>query len=263
MNIVARTKDRIRLAMAVCLCTAVSLHLPSLADADATDPLESPSWPDLRRNLLAGSPVVFDPRVEVLAPKVAEDSMNVPVTVRVRNLVDIRKIVVIADLNPIIKILEFEPLRAIPRLSFRIKLQQSSPVRAMVQTADGTWHVGGAWIDAAGGGCTAPSVGRTAGNWADTLNQVDARAWQIQGASRIKFRIMHPMDTGLAPGIPAFYLQRLSLTDDQGNDWLRISTFEPLSENPMFSFEFDTTTPPLRLVGADNNGNRVDVRVQP
>lgn len=242
---------------------AVFLLLAIGAAAAPADPLASPAWPDLRRQLLGGAEVVFDPRVEVLAPKVAEDSLNVPVTVRVRDLAGVTKIIVVADLNPIVKVLEFEPLKAVPRISFRLKLQQASPVRALVRTGDGAWHVGGVWVDAAGGGCTAPSVGRTAGNWADTLNQVDARAWQSQGMSRIKLRVMHPMDTGLAPGIPAFYLQRLTLRDDRGEEWLRLATFEPVSENPMFSFEFDAPTPPLRLEGGDNNGNRVDVRVQP
>lgn len=229
----------------------------------AADPLNSPSWPDLKRKMLGKANVVFDSRVEILAPKVAEDSMNVPITVRVKDLQGIRQIVVIADLNPIVKVLEFEPLRAVPRLSFRIKLQQASPVRAMARTEDGVWHVGGVWVDAAGGGCTAPSVGRSTGNWADTLNQVDVRTWQVEGMSRVKLRVMHPMDTGLAPGIPAFYLQKLALKDEQGNDWLRMSTFEPISENPMFSIEFDQPTPPLRLTGVDNNGNRLDVKVQP
>lgn len=243
------------------LCPLLLAAAPPPAAVEPTDPLNSPAWPDLRKKFLMSSPVAFDRRVEVLAPTVAEDSMNVPVTISTRDLPGVQRIVVIADLNPIIKVLEFEPLRASPRLSFRLKLQQASPVRAMALTEDGVWHVGGVWVDAAGGGCTAPSVGRSAGNWADTLNQVDARSWQTQGMSRIKMRIMHPMDTGLAPGIPAFYLQRLSLKDEQGADWLRLTTFEPVSENPMFSVEFDRPPPPLRLEGRDNNGNRVDVGI--
>ena len=245
------------------LVLLLGLAAPAAAAPDPTDPLASPSWKDLRRQYLGDAPVVFDPRVEVLAPQVAEDSMNVPVPVSSRDLPDVKRILVIADLNPIIKVLEFEPLRASPRLSFRLKLQQASPVRALAQTGDGVWHVGGVWVDAAGGGCTAPSVGRATGNWADTLNQVDVRAWESAGMSRIKLRIMHPMDTGLAPGIPAFYLQQLSFRDERGDEWLRLATYEPVSENPMFSIEFAGATPPLRLEGRDNNGNRVDVKVKP
>lgn len=235
----------------------------TMAWAEEADPLGSPAWPEVRRKIAGVATVVFDPRVQVLAPEKAEDSLNVPVTVQLRELPDIRRVVVVADLNPILKVLEFEPLKAMPRISFRLKLQQGSPVRALALGGDGVWHVGGSWVDAAGGGCTAPSVGRSTSTWADTLNQVDSRSWQRSDGQRLKFRIMHPMDTGLAPGIPAFYIERLALRDADGSDWARINTFEPISENPMFSLEFDRPTPPLTLVGADNNGNRVNARMQP
>lgn len=229
--------------------------------ANSADPLDSPSWPDVRRKLVGDAPVDFDPRVKVVAPANAEDSMNVPVTVAIEGLADVRRVLVVADLNPILRVLEFEPLDAVPRLSFRIKLQQGSPVRALAQTADGVWHVGGVWVDAGGGGCTAPSVGSSKANWADTLGEVDARWWQREGRQRLKFRIMHPMDTGLAPGIPAFYIEQLVLRDANGRDWARLRTFEPLSENPLFSLEFDRPTPPLQLIGVDNNGNRIAAEV--
>jgi sulfur-oxidizing protein SoxY len=37
-----------------------------------------------------------------------------------------------------------------------------------------------------------------------------------EGGERIRLRIIHPIDTGLAAGIPAFFLQDLDLTDDKG-----------------------------------------------
>ena len=43
-----------------------------------------------------------------------------------------------------------------------------------------------------------------------------------------------------------------------------LETFEPLSENPVFSFDLpDTGAVALRVVGRDNNGNRIDAKVQP
>jgi sulfur-oxidizing protein SoxY len=225
------------------------------------DPLNSPGWPDLQKRL-GLAPLVFDARVEVIAPETAEDPMNVPVTVRTDALPDVERVLVIADLNPILKVLEFEPLKSAPRLSFRMKLQQGSPIRALAKTRDGTWHVGGTWVDTDGGGCTAPSVGRSSGNWTDTLGKVESRQFPQASGARIKLRVMHPMDTGLAPGIPAFYLETLVLRDAQGGEWARITTYEPVSENPVFSVDFTTTPPPLKLVGRDNNGNRVESVLQ-
>jgi sulfur-oxidizing protein SoxY len=187
--------------------------------------------------------------------------MNVPVGVKI-GLADVRRVLVVADLNPIVKVLEFSATGAMPSLHFRMKLQQGSPVRAMAQTGDGVWHVGGIWIDASGGGCTAPSVGRSAAGWTETLGQVQSRVWQNETQSRVKLNIMHPMDTGLAPGIPAFYIERLSLQDAAGREWMALDTFEPVSENPVFSFDFSGPPPAgLTLVGRDNNGNRINARV--
>lgn len=230
--------------------------------AAGDDPLQSPQWTELRRAYLGVAPVEFDPRVKVSGPSVAEDSMNVPIGVRIEGLPDVRRVLVIADLNPIVKVLEFQPRGALPALHFRMKLQQGSPIRAMALTADGVWHVGGVWIDAAGGGCTAPSVGRSAANWTETLGQVQARIWPGEQQSRVKLNIMHPMDTGLAPGIPAFYIERLALRDAEEREWMILETFEPVSENPVFSFDFPGMPPAgLRLVGRDNNGNLINTRV--
>ncbi len=247
-----------RVAFLVCCLTLSMRVLAAIGD----DPLRSPQWTDIKDRYLGTAKAVFDPRVVVSGPKVAEDSMNVPVGIRITGLSEVRRVLVIADLNPIVKVLEFSSKGALPSLHFRMKLQQGSPVRAMAQTADGVWHVGGIWIDASGGGCTAPSVGRSAGNWTETLGQVQSRVWQGETQSRVKLSIMHPMDTGLAPGIPAFYLERLSLQDASGKEWMALDTFEPVSENPVFSFDFAGPPPAgLTLVGRDNNGNRINAKV--
>jgi sulfur-oxidizing protein SoxY len=235
--------------------------------AEARDPLDSARWEDMRRQFFPGQPVVFDDRVRVTAPKFAEDSMNVPVLVDAEGLHDVKEIVVFADFNPILKILEFFPEQAKPFLTFRFKLQQASPVRAAARTADGVWHVGGTWVDAAGGGCTAPGAGRNAGGWEKVLNDVNGRMWAEPDAGRrVRVRVMHPMDTGLAPGIPAFFIERLVLEDDAGTAYLRLNTFEPVAENPIFTFDLPAGARPagaLVLSGADNNGNRIAARITP
>lgn len=228
------------------------------------DPLHSANWAELKKAHFPNQRIVFDNRVKVTAPKLAEDSMNVPIGVSAEALPDVEEVVVLADHNPIVKVLQFYPYAAKPALSFRLKLQQASPIRALARTRDGVWHAGGVWVDAAGGGCTAPSVGRASGSWTDTLNQVQSRVWNRDGAHRLRLRIMHPMDTGLAPGIPAFYIERLSLTDATGRELMRVLPFEPVSENPVFSFDFPpgkAAAGPLTLTGVDNNGNRIQSRV--
>lgn len=234
-------------------------------DPGGGDPFGSLQWPDLRREFFGSAPVEFDPRVVVRAPPFAEDAMNVPIAIDASALEGIEALVVFVDRNPIRKVLEYVPLGAAPAISLRIKLEQGSPVRAAARTRDGRWHVGGVRVDAAGGGCTVPGATRRDGSWSRTLGQVGARLFTPEASrpARLRIAVMHPMDTGLVGGIPAFYLSRLTLRDASGRELLRLATFEPVSENPVFGFDFATPPArPLRLVGVDNNGNRIDTMIE-
>jgi sulfur-oxidizing protein SoxY len=249
------------------LIALLSLAWSAVAAAAGADPLESARWGDMQRLFFRDARVEFDPRVKVVSPRVAEDPMNVPVAVSVEGLGGVREVLVFADFNPILKVLSFQPGRARPSLSFRMKLQQSSPVRAAARTADGVWHVGGTWVETTGGGCTVPSAGRASGQWDRLLGQVQGRVWERGGDGlRVRLKVIHPMDTGLAAGIPAFYVERLTLADEQGAEYMSIETFEPVSENPTFSFDIAPGAKPrgaLRLTGVDNNGNRIAARIAP
>ena len=251
---------------------AAATALPLAAAAAAPepfdgDPFKSFQWPELKKEFLpAGARVQFDARVRVLGPAFAEDPMNVPITVSA-DLPGVQRLIVLVDRNPIRKVLELQPLAAQPAVSFRFKLEQASPVRALALTADGLWHVGGTWVDSSGGGCTVAGATRADGSWTQTLGQVSGRVFASglpggDSAARLRVRIMHPMDTGLVNGIPAFYVSKLSVRDGQDRELLRIQTFEPVSENPVFSFDFARPpVGPLRIVGVDNNGNRIDSRI--
>lgn len=260
-----------RLLLAAWLLGSAGLAAPqnplpaAAADGNEGDPMASMQWPGLRDEFLGpAARVQFDARVQVHGPAFAEDPMNVPIGVSVEPaLGQVQQIIVLVDRNPIRKVLEFQALHALPRLSFRFKLEQASPVRAAVQTLDGRWHVGSTWVDSAGGGCTAPASTRSDGSWAQSLGQVSARIFPRDaaegGGSRLRLRVMHPMDTGLAGGVPAFYIRQLELQDGSGRALLRLKTFEPVSENPIFSFDFAKALQGQVLIrGSDNNGNRIE-----
>jgi sulfur-oxidizing protein SoxY len=256
------------------------------AAADPADPFHSLPWPDMRREYLgAQAHTVFDERVQVSGPGFAEDPMNVPITVAVGGLAGVQRIVVLVDRNPIRKVLEYQPMGALPSVSFRFKLEQASPVRAAALTPDGVWHIGSAWVDSSGGGCTVAGATRKDGSWSQTLGLVSGRLFEATpvpaepgagagsataspvaaalAGARLRLRVMHPMDTGLVGGIPAFHLTKLTVRDARDTELLRIQTFEPVSENPVFSFDFaERPLGPLRISGVDNNGNRVDSRLE-
>lgn len=257
--------------VAVLLACACSLGLAAApAERRAAplraDPLDSPRWADMRKEMFPiGARVVFDERVRVTAPLTAENAMNVPVSVDASALGDVQEVLVFADFNPIVRIVRFEPAGAHAGLGFRIKLQQSTPVRAAARTADGSWHVGGAWVNTAGGGCTLPSTGSSSPEWQKRLGEVSSRVWERkEGGERIRLRIIHPIDTGLAAGIPAFFLQDLLLADNSGRPLMRIEGFEPIAENPVFTVDIPAgrSATGYRVSGRDNNGNAISAAIE-
>lgn len=252
----------------VCAAAATPLALHAEPDASGGDPLKSLQWPGLRKQYLGEAPMRFTPDVVVTGPAFADDAMNVPILIDARTLAavggGVERIDVVTDRNPIREVLSFEPLRALPILAFRFRMEQASPVRAMVKTRDGRWHVGSTWVQAAGGGCTVPGATRADGSWSRTLNQVQTKFFSnvLQGSQRLRVRVMHPMDTGLVAGTPAFYVENLQLVDESGRVWWRLALHEPVSENPLLTFELpERPAGILRLVGRDNNGNPINAEV--
>lgn len=237
--------------LALSLCTTLALAATDVPK----DPLDSSQWRYMQRQYFPDAKVVFDDRVKVAAPAYAEDSLATPVQVSAEGLDDVERVLVIADLSPINPVLDYFPLAAAPSIGFSFKIQQATPIRAAMQTADGTWHVGGAWVDAQGGGCTAPSVGNSSPIWQSRLGEVSARLWTSPDAGqRLKMRVVHPMDTGLAAGIPAFFIRDITVSDLEGRTLARLEPGEPVSENPVFSLDLDHDGPVV-IEGRDNNGN--------
>lgn len=224
--------------------TIAALLIPVAAPALAApaDPLHSPMWEHHAARLFGKDAVVFDDRVAVRIPEIAENQRVFPVTVDARALPDVRRIVLFADLNPIPVAVDYTPTGAEPFLATRIKLDQRTPVRAAVQTQDGTWHVGGSWIDAAGGGCSAPPVSRVKGDWADHLGGVRAGQWSEKaGETRLRLTFRHPMDTGLVENIPAYNIERLTVRDASGKALGQMQIFGSVAEDPAFTLVVKAT----------------------
>ena len=225
------------------------------------DPLHSVMWESMAERFMPDGDIVFDERVIVLAPLSAENQFHVPVTVDASQLDDVTDIIVVADLNPIPLVLNMRPTRSLSYIGFRLKLQQTSPVHVGVRTADGVWHVGYAVIDAAGGGCTAPAAAHGNSNWMKTLGETRALASRTdESSARMTLRMRHPMDTGLAAGIPAFFMNELVVKTDAGELVAELDLFEPVSENPTLTLRprIGTAAETLVVSTRDTEGNTFD-----
>lgn len=236
---------------------AVSLLPFSAAADEVKDPLNSPVWPSVQSKYFADGPVVFDERVKVSVPSIVENQAQVPVTADARGLQGVKRLVVIADLNPIQQVLTLTPRKAAAYVAFRMKVEQGTPVRAAALTEDGVWHVGGMYLSAAGGGCTAPALARGEASWSVTLGESHGRVWRnADGTARMRMRIRHPMDTGLDRKNPAYFIERVDMRAGGGDPLATLEMFEPVSEDPTITL-MPLLAPgdaSVELDGRDNNG---------
>lgn len=224
------------------------------AAAPPADPLGSPMWEYHAQRLFGDAPVVFDSRVAVMLPMLAENQHVLPVAVDARALGKVKKIVIFADLNPIPVAVEYAPLAAAPFIATRIKLDQRTPVRAAVLTADGVWHVVGDWVDAAGGGCSAPPVSRVRGDWADHLGEIRGALWREGEGLRVRLTLRHPMDTGLVENIALYHLEQLTLADAQGVPLAALRIHASVSEDPAFTLIVNPLETARLAVSARDSG---------
>jgi sulfur-oxidizing protein SoxY len=220
------------------------------------DPVTSVMWAYYHERLLGGEAFVFDERVKVSVPPFAEDARQVPIQVDASAFDgQVVRMLAWAELNPIAQIFDFKPgEQVLPRLAIRIRVEQATPLRVAVLTRDGMWHVGSAQVDAAGGGCTAPSVVRAEAGWEERLGEVLGKRYVLSDANRLRLQVAHPMDNGLVGGIPEFFLNQAQLRDRQGNTLANLELFPAVSENPTISLDVKGAVQ-TELWLRDNNGN--------
>jgi sulfur-oxidizing protein SoxY len=264
-------KARLRASFAAAALGLLAAVAPAAA-APPADPLASPMWETLAERFFAGSPVVHDARVKISAPPVLENQAQVPITVDARAVPDIDRIVVFADLNPIQHVLTYHPRRANAFLAFRMKLEQASPIRAAALTRDGVWHVGSLFLDAAGGGCTSSAMARLDDDWSASVGNAQGRLWpQADGSQRLRLRVRHPMDTGLAKdSTPAYYIEHMTIRaggerspTESANPLAEADLYEPVGEDPTITVELKVppSAPAVLTEARDNNGGVYRARI--
>ena len=116
-------------------------------------------WPTLKKQAFGDRPIAAEDGMVVLElPGTAEDAALVPLTVRVPPHVkqDLKSLTLFIDKNPDPKVatLNFGPAQGTGgerSFSTRVRIDDFSHVRAVLETADGTLHMASKFIAAAGG----------------------------------------------------------------------------------------------------------------
>lgn len=243
--------------LVVFVVAMMSWLVPAVADMPA-DPLNSPMWDMLAKRYFGDAEVVFDERIKVTVPSITENQAQVPVTADARALQGVTKMIVFADLNPIQHVLTLTPQAAAPYVSFRMKVEQATPVRAAALGADGIWRVGGIYLDATGGGCSAPAMARKDADWSETRGQAQGKLWRdADGMARARFRVRHPMDTGLAKdNTPAYFIEHVDVRSSGGEPLATLEMFEPVAEDPTLTLllRVPASEGAVDINSRDNNG---------
>ena len=210
-----------------CYLLLAVLALPLDGWAAPVDPVSSEMWDYHHARLLHGEAFVFDPQIKLQVPPFAEDARQVPLQVDASAYAgQVVRMLAWAELNPIAQIFDFRPgEQVVARLAIRIRVEQATPIRAAVLTRDGLWHIGSAQVDAAGGGCTAPSVVRAEAGWEERLGQVLGKRYPLADSSRLR-SVRGSLGLCAAALLAAFAAQAQSQVSIYGNLDVAVGRFD-------------------------------------
>ncbi|MGI9464330.1 MAG: quinoprotein dehydrogenase-associated SoxYZ-like carrier [Aestuariivirgaceae bacterium] len=210
------------------------------------------------------------------APYRTVDDRVIPIKVRARVAGGqaIRSITLVADDNPmpVIAVLRLADGAGEFNFGLNIRLDGTSPVRAVVETSDGALYMTEKLIKTSGqGACASPPVTEldmvdaTIGRMAFSDVTVDvASAGMTSIARRGRLKLTHPNLTGLQMNqltlqhIPARYVDTMTVW--QGDKQLfKLESGITLSENPEIEFEYRLNgSSDLKVLTTDTDGTRFE-----
>jgi len=245
------------------LMAVVSLVFVSNAFAEADPKL----WPVVKEAFFAKRDIQEVEFIKIDAPRRAESGAQVPVTFSydkaAANGVDIKKIYVLVDANPIqlAAIYNLTDMLGNFQLATRIRMETDSFVRLVGETADGKLYMAKREIRAAGG------CGGTVDNDESAVRAAAGKI-KLHVDDPVKFgnpvvttfNIRHVMRTGLQRDlvsqgyVPAFYINKAAFTYN-GKPVMTVDVGVGTSEDPYFKFNFIPQAPgTLEVTATDNEG---------
>ena len=226
-------------------------------------------WAELRqmvfddREILDGSGVV-----ELEAPMRAYDAAIVPVTIKalIPQTAErfIKTITLLVDKNPVpvAGVFHMTPQNGIGTISTRIRVNEYTNVRAVVETSDGALYQAVRYVKAAGG-CSAPATKDQEAALA-RLGLMKLRVDEQVTSnvpSRAQILISHPNNSGLQMNqltrhyIPAHYVEKIKVSYG-GQTLMTVEGDISLSENPSIHFYFVPDGPgEITADAVDTEGN--------
>lgn len=191
------------------IATAASEATATAADAGADKATAGVEWRQLRQVLFGDRPIAAaSPEVLTLeAPGRAEDAATVPIAIRSRveqtatRYVKTVYLVIDRNPSPVAATFRLTPESGRADLETRVRIEQYSFVRAIVELNDGSLHMATRFVKASGG-CSAPT-GKDPAAAAANLGRMKLRAFGAEAGAtgepvRVQLMISHPNTSGLA-----------------------------------------------------------------
>ena len=244
-------------ALLASICTA------AFAEADPK------LWPVVKEAFFAKRDIQEVEFMKIEAPRRAESGAQVPVTFSLdkaaANGVDIKKIYVLVDANPIQLAATYHLTDMLGnfQLATRIRMETDSYVRLVGESADGKLYMAKREIRAAGGcGGTVDNDESAVRAAAGKIKLIVETPVTFGSQASTTFNIRHVMRTGLQRDlvsqgyVPAFYINKAAFTYN-GKELMTVDVGVGTSEDPYFKFNFIPDTPGTLEVRATDNEGKV------
>lgn len=252
-----------QLFMVAAISASVLAGMTGIAHAEADPKL----WPVVKEAFFAKRDIQEVDFIKIDAPRRAESGAQVPVTFSydkaAANGVDIKKIYVLVDANPIQLASTYHLTDSLKGFSMetRIRMETDSFVRLIGESADGKLYMVKREIRAAGGcGGTVDNDEAAVRAEAGKIKMNVESPVKFGGLSTAVFNIRHVMRTGLQRDlvsqgfVPAFYINKTEFTYN-GKPVMTVDVGVGTSENPYMKFKFTPDAPgKLEVVATDNEG---------
>ena len=185
--------------------------------------------------------------IRLIIQEEIEEAHEVSMVVKIpKELKYSKKILILVDNNPIQLVTKLYPKKPLKSIGFNIRMEQDSFVRAAVLDEKGIWNISSKKVNVKSpGGCSLPACDPTKNVCEPSeLGKMMVQKYKrSSGNWRLKFKINHPMDTGLVTDpssgkiIPEYYVNWVYFNDKNG-ELAKAQTFGALSANPTFILDF-------------------------
>jgi sulfur-oxidizing protein SoxY len=261
------------------LILAVAISAAPALAADVQNPMiDGETWADLKGDVV-GDAVILDGSAlfELDAPYRAHDAATVPIhiTQAPGSAARIVRLTLVVDENPAPVVAEFELGPAMGHLDFetRVRVNQYSNVRAIVETADGKLWMTGRYVKGAGG-CSAPAMKDAEAALAAT-GKMQFKLFQMAGVEatpplpssgrrEAQVMIRHPNYSGMQRDqvtqlfIPAYFVDEIDVFLGDERLFHMVGGIS-ISEDPSFRFSYDGNgATEFRIMARDTDGGRFE-----